>query len=128
MSGKAAAMMNVYGGPQLVDYFREAAAVEYRANSSVVEPLKFTAIVSSITFAEVLSDVGISRRETRTMRIDAALLAQAGITGYQSQAVVTINGEPWQCDEGSTVWGQVFVTLGLVRQPLIRKGNQAHVV
>jgi hypothetical protein len=88
------------------------------------------AIWSDVRF-EDLPDIesgGIMRREARTCRVMRSELDARGIDGFEFNAwVEDPSGDPdagWTLEESTTVWGEVFVTLGLVRIPLVRKGEQ----
>lgn len=85
-----------------------------------VEPLKLTATLSPIRFADVVSEIGVERRESRTALVPTAELTAGKVTGFERGARVSINGEIWMLDETETKFEAVMTTLGLVRQPLVR--------
>lgn len=63
----------------------------------------------------------LTREEvTKITGIEKAKLAAAGVKGFERGASVVIAGERWELDETETRWGQVTVTLGLKRIPLVR--------
>ena len=51
------------------------------------------------------------------------------IKSVQLKAIVTVDGEKWQIDPETSGWGNVFVTLGLRREPLhnFHEGRHAQV-
>ncbi len=87
-------------------------------------------IWSSVRFEDVIDPVdgGLVRRETRTCHVLRSAVDAAGIEGFEMGAwIEDPDGDEdsaWELSEAATVWGEAFVTFGLVRMPLVRRGEQ----
>lgn len=69
---------------------------------------------------------GMALRETKTWEIERALCDRDGVEECQPNAFVEDFDGEWQINESETVWGPVFVTLGLMREPRV-SGNECRV-
>lgn len=82
---------------------------------------------SEIRLEEVPYIDGMVRRETRTCDVRLTETTAAGVLRFESDAwMEDPSGDPdaaWMVDEGTTLWGPVFVTFGLVREPLLNKNE-----
>jgi len=72
-------------------------------------------------------DGGMVRRELRTCVVRRSIVEEAGIAAFESDAwIEDPAGDPdsaWMLDEGTTEWGPVFVTFGVVRMPLLNRNE-----
>jgi hypothetical protein len=86
-------------------------------------------IWSEVRFEDVpdIEGGGYMRRETRTCQILRSELEAAHVAGFERGAWLDDPGgeaeTAWMLEETTTVWGEVFVTFGLVRIPLVTKNE-----
>lgn len=113
-----------FATPILQERFGVSAVAKYYSPGSTVVTVTLSGSLSDVAFRDTGFDTDtgeLTREETAKLSlVDRATLAAAGVKGFERGASVVIAGERWELDETETRWGQVTVTLGLKRIPLVR--------
>jgi len=104
-------------------YGADLLTAKYRREGSSVVVCEFKGVRGPRRFLDQFNvDTGerVRPEHFTVLGIDKRILAAAGITNFERGASVEIDGERWELDEQDTVWGAGAVTLGLIREPLVR--------
>lgn len=82
-------------------------------------------IMSEITLQPVADgeSMELSVKEAMQADVPTADMVSVGIERIQPNAIVSVDGQEWSVDEATSEWSPEFVTLGLVREPLLRKNE-----
>lgn len=130
MSGRFEAQFAELAAPAYAEHFAERdesgelGTIAYHATEDA-QPFSWPAIVYRIEFQDDVSPRGELRRiETRRIVLERVDMEAGGVTGFQKKAWVEIGDTHWALRETESRWGDPFVTLSLVRIPLIEMGAQ----
>jgi hypothetical protein len=129
-----------FAAPSIVEQFAdrddagELAKARYHSPrfSIAAPPLELSGPIWSDTRYEDVPDAeqgGFMRRETRRVTVLRAELEAVGVEGFERDAWLEDPDDPdregsgWPIDEANSAWGEVFVTFGLSRLPLVRRNE-----
>jgi hypothetical protein len=116
----------------ILDQFGERGAegeylrLHYRDPSiGAAEPFKWPYLLGAQRFEPIYDEVTgeTSVKELRTADVPTASVLADHVDGFNIHATFLVRGEEWQLDEAESLWGDDFVTFGLIREPLLTKNE-----
>ena len=100
--------MHVHGGETF----------KYRPPMNVeMEPLEFSGRPTTIRSLVQYTSDGEVRQETKSWQVERLLLDAEGILHPQRNATIEDADGKWNVNVTECVWGDVFVTLAMIRAP-----------
>lgn len=118
-------MASAFASPLLMQQFGERDAngafggVRYRlpGHPEGVEPHLLPGIPSPVRAVVQMTFDGEVRQETKTWQIERSRLDAIGVKHPQRNAGIEDADGRWEVNADECVWGDVFVTLALIRKP-----------